>query len=436
MKENVSQLVDQIDELSIPLAIYSKESRVAVFSNQAFSRFTETKTFNDFSELLNQPPERFKTLQFQDGTLCSFSTASFVFLFFLSHANLMGLLSDIPHINRLLLLGKISGKVSHEFNNILTGLLAQLEVAKSQIDYDTFTLLSETAQKAVVLTREIASFSKPSSEEEKIDFSDFCKKLKSWCSLLIPKNIKFEIKTFSVASEFFSNKLKLQQIIFNTILNSVDAIKASGLIVLELDLSKDQLKIVVTDNGEGIAPENIRRVFEPYFTTKAQGIGLGCYVLKEIVTSLGGTIDIKSELQKGTTVTVLIPVKTEKKISSARVLVVDDDDSVREVLKKGLFYSGFDVEAASGHQEALEWVTKKKFDLVLMDIIMPEVGGFETTKMLLEKDKDLAFVVMSGYSPPETLEAFANLGIKTFLQKPFSLDELVLTLKKVLNEKA
>jgi CheY-like chemotaxis protein len=205
--------------------------------------------------------------------------------------------------------------------------------------------------------------------------------------------------------------------------------------------------MTVTDNGKGIPPELLEKIFEPYFSTKKdKGTGLGLATVNSIVKSYGGMIKIKSEIGKGTSVAVCLPIckeggATEQKKETVTVqkgkghiLVVDDEDAVRDVLAMSLRHLGYDVDTAASGDEAIKKVcnAEPQFDLVILDMLMPKMSGDETFFRISDIQPGIRVLAVSGYTSEESVQRILRNGGKGFLQKPFTIEELAKNVKAAL----
>jgi CheY-like chemotaxis protein len=207
------------------------------------------------------------------------------------------------------------------------------------------------------------------------------------------------------------------------------------------------LKISFADQGAGIEKQNLDKIFDPYFTTKKEGRGLGLATTYSIVSRHGGHIAIDSEVGKGTTVTLYLPAYEgeEKTMASAagdcqarrggearrfRIMLMDDEEMVRDVVGEMLDVSGYDVRSVADGVEALELYREAldcgcRFDCVIMDLTIPGgMGGREAVKKLLEMDPDATAIVSSGYAEDPIMAGYGEYGFKGVIAKPFRIEEL------------
>ncbi|MFA7576506.1 MAG: response regulator, partial [Candidatus Muiribacteriota bacterium] len=204
------------------------------------------------------------------------------------------------------------------------------------------------------------------------------------------------------------------------------------------------IKISISDTGEGIDEENIKKIFDPYFTTKEKGTGLGLATVNAIVKNHGGLIKVNSEKKSGTTFEIYFPgVIKELKIlegeteilsidGKGSVLIMDDESDIREVLGLMLSEFGFTAEYAANGEEAIKKYTKDKFKFVMLDITIKNgMGGLETFEKLKEIDPEIKAVVSSGYSKKNISSNYSELGFIGYISKPFTIEELGNIISKI-----
>jgi CheY-like chemotaxis protein len=256
---------------------------------------------------------------------------------------------------------------------------------------------------------------------------------------------------------------QLRQVVNNVIINADQAMQAGGSIRVigenvelgELDvplLEKGKyVKISVEDHGAGIAKENLSKIFDPYFTTKQNGNGLGLATSYSIIKKHKGQITVSSVLGKGTTFTIYLPASEGKVLKQGvkkqellkgdgRILVMDDDEAVRDASKKILTALGYDVVLAQDGKKAIEayqeaMATGKPFHAVIMDLTIPGgMGGKEAVAKLLELDPNARAIVSSGYSNDTVMEQFRKFGFKGVLTKPYRIKDFSETVYRVIKE--
>ncbi len=362
-------------------------------------------------------------------------------------------------------IGTLAGGIAHDFNNSLTAILGNISLAKiytkpGDTIYKVLTEAERASIQARDLTQQLLTFSmggapikKPTSVGDLIRQSvDFCLRgSKARCEYFIDDDL------WAIEAD----ESQISQVIHNLVINASQAMPAGGVIEVEasnvrienpntLPLEPGKyVKIKVRDHGEGIDRADLHRIFEPYFTTKEKGYGLGLATSYSIIKKHDGHIEVESELSKGTTFTIYLPA-TDKKIEekrkkdkpifgSGKVLVMDDDEDIRAVLSMMLEELGYEVHLVQDGEEAIRLYTTEKeagrpFDLVIMDLtIQGGMGGKEALKRLLEIDPQAKAVVSSGYSNDPVMADYSKYGFKGVITKPYSIEELSVVIKRVIN---
>ncbi len=362
-------------------------------------------------------------------------------------------------------LGILAGGIAHDFNNRLAGILMKITLARMNINREdkAFQSLVE-AEEAIArtknLTMQLLTFSQGGAPimktsslkkviEEAVDFSLRGSRIK--CQYSLPDNLRpVEI-----------DEGQMGQVINNLIINTYQAMPKGGFIKVcaentsirdrEVSTLKagDYVKVTIEDQGMGIPKERIHKIFDPYYTTKEKGSGLGLAITYSIIKNHGGYIDVESELGIGSTFSFYIPAShkeiqiNEQKqeglmVGSGRVLLMDDDDDVRDTTGELLKKIGYDVSLARNGDEAIRLYKKANdsgvpFDAVILDLTIPGgMGGKETMTKLLEIDSKVKAIVSSGYSNDQIIFSFREHGFSGVLAKPFEIQELNQTLHDLL----
>lgn len=384
------------------------------------------------------------------------------------------------HAQRLETLGMLSGGMAHDFNNILTGILGHITYLKTILPgqgrhWQSLAAIEEGARKASLLTHEILNFSKIDQSErpQSIELGDLIQRT---CNLLrgaISPEYELSFSIPDSPTRVLSVEGKLAQVLINLVMNARDAISSGGYIRVELDRceetatlqrvfkgsdlsSRVYARLAVSDNGSGISADVLTRVFEPYFSTKKdKGTGLGLAIVDMIVRQYAGAIDIHSRVGEGTTISIYLPIVEEQhgaqpgvgeqpeptrggarrlQGGSERILIVDDEYPVRNVLCLSLEHLGYSVEIAGSGAEALEkYLTPGSFDLVILDMLMPNISGDQLFFRLRAIDPELRVLVISGYSSEQAVSRILENGGLGFVQKPFTIDELARRVRECLD---
>ncbi len=357
-------------------------------------------------------------------------------------------------------IGVLAGGIAHDFNNLLSGILGNIELAaqRSEQDSETATLLDnalKATMRASKLTRQLLTFAKGGAP------------VKEHASLpqLIVESADFVIHGSKVKCEYhFQDGLwkaevdpgQIGQVIQNIIINARQAMPDGGTIAVycdniedaaqeaRLDRNRgDYIRIRIKDSGHGMPWEMAERIFDPYFTTREEGSGLGLAVCYSIVNKHGGFILVDSLPGKGTTFTLYLPAaplarkesvteKTEpiETKKAARIMIMDDEQMIRDVIKAQLSALGHDTIMAGDGVEAIELYQEMEasntpIDLVIMDLTIPGgMGGQEAAEKLLQVDPDAKIIVASGYSEDPVMASYEEYGFCATLAKPIDLTEL------------
>ena len=373
-------------------------------------------------------------------------------------------------------LGTLAGGIAHDFNNMLFIIRGFTELAKrdagegSRISTKLDGVL-KTAERATELVKQILAFSRR-SEQQKIPLQlgavieEAMKILRA--SLPSTLEIRTELQSESTV---LADPTQMHQVLMNLCTNAAHSMQDAGgvlevgladvLIGPEPEASLNVLppgryvELKVKDSGCGIDPSIMDSIYDPFFTSKGpgEGTGLGLSVVHGIVKSQGGTIDVESAPGKGTVFSVLMPVwendraytrVLEDDISPVvhgreRVLVVDDEPLLAEMIQDMLDMLGYDAVLCSSAMEALEIFrlnrSEKPFDLVLTDMTMPDITGADLARMLFELQPDIPVMLTTGFSNEIDEEKARGMGIKGFLMKPLKMEQLATELRKVLEER-
>jgi two-component system cell cycle sensor histidine kinase/response regulator CckA len=373
------------------------------------------------------------------------------------------------HKQRIETLGMLAGGVAHDFNNVLTGVLGHVAFLKHKVDsqgdaYESLLAIEDGALRGADLVKQILMFSRLDSSQspKPVDVEQSSNGVLTLLKSAIPSRIGVSIETLESIPKLMATEAQVNQILINLIINARDAIDGDGSIQVRLggvvpssnqspfNGEKRCIAICVEDTGMGMAPELIERIFEPYFSTKERrGTGLGLSTVHQIVTELGGLIEVQSEVGLGTTFKVFLPALDERAHSEAsvgipnlrrgrgqRILVIDDEDAVRNVLSLSLSHLGYVVDVASSGEEGLARITEtaQPYELVMLDILMPDMAGDKLFEEMRERQIDSPVLVMSGFSSEHVVEKMLKDGARGFIRKPFSIEALSERVEEILND--
>jgi signal transduction histidine kinase/ActR/RegA family two-component response regulator len=366
--------------------------------------------------------------------------------------------------------GILAGGVAHDFNNILTTIIGYSEIISTQMGDDDplkekVKDIFQAGEKAAALTRQLLAFSRKQVMELKVtNLNTIVKNIGKMLGRMIGEDIELELLTGKQIGNIKADIGQVEQILLNLAINARDAMPCGGLLSIETGevLLDEQyarthsgLKpgmyaiLAVADTGEGMAREVQENIFEPFFTTKelGKGTGLGLATVYGIVKQLKGHIYVYSEPEKGSTFKLYFPVITDPVVEKTlqkdtglaygteKILVVDDDASIRRLVFDALEPLGYTLLEASCGNDALELCrkSKEKVDLILSDVIMPGMNGRELIETLKKENPEIKSVLMSGY----TDNIVARQGVLkpgiTFINKPLRPISLANKIRSVLD---
>jgi PAS domain S-box-containing protein len=357
-------------------------------------------------------------------------------------------------------IGRLAGGVAHDFNNMLTAIggytaLALERLGESSPVHEDLDEVRKATERATVLTRQLLAFSrKQVLQPELLNLNGIVVELESMLRPLLGEDVVVTTECDPALGPIEADPSQLQQVVLNLVVNARDAMPGGGRITIETanaDIGEDDpaiepgryVSLTVRDTGEGIDEQTIGRIFEPFFTTKesGKGTGLGLATVYGIVKQSGGYVVVDSELGHGTAFSIFLPRVHEARVAlpaheplavqepdpepeaTETVLLVEDEDVVRRLVKQVLEQSGYAVLEARDGAQALELGRDRPVDLLLTDMVMPKLGGVEVAAALRKVRPELKVLYMSGYA--EGALAPGALGpATTLLEKPFSFATL------------
>ena len=364
-------------------------------------------------------------------------------------------------------LGILAGGIAHDFNNLLTAILGNISIAERFADSDSKDNIHKALKEA-----ENASLRAKSLSQQLLTFASGGLPVKKVISpgSFIKETVDFALKGSNVRCKYSIpddlapvevDEGQIGQVIQNLIINAYQAMPEGGVIkvraeninidskkTLPLKLGR-YVKISIKDSGIGIPKKHISKIFDPYFTTKQTGSGLGLATTYSIIRNHGGHITVNSKVGAGTTFYVYLPA-TDKKVDleidtgkgsllgQGRILIMDDEEIIRNFLCDALRHFGYKVESAINGEEAIKLYKRasglgQPFNAVILDLTVPGgMGGKETVKELLKIDPDANVIVSSGYSKDPIMAEYDKYGFKGVVAKPYNLKELSAVVYKVI----
>ena len=370
--------------------------------------------------------------------------------------------------------GTLAGGVAHDFNNILTGITGFTDLAICQTDQHSslqqdLKEIRQLARRGAELTRQLLTFSRQQVIEPVVlNINNLINNISKMLQRLIGENIHLIIDISDDIGNIKADPGQIEQVLVNLIVNARDAMPNGGDLIISAHnihisdtefvhkiknyLPEKFVHVKVKDTGIGMNKATLERAFEPFYTTKdvGRGTGLGLSTVYGIVEKHSGHIHINSEVGKGTAVSIYFPLVAEKEMAnrqsqqkptaqnSETILLVEDEEMVREVTRRSLEKSGYNVLVASDPAEAEKIFSEKNndIDLLLTDIIMPVHDGMVLYEHLSTLRPALKVVFMSGYTDKQIPHHLSNEEIAPFIQKPFTTEHLNIKIRRVLDNNA
>ncbi len=377
---------------------------------------------------------------------------------------------ELRQAQKLEAVATLAGGVAHDFNNLLQGIQGSSEVllfGKNKDDpiFPVLNRIMAAVKRGGELTRQLLTYSrKIKSEKRPIQLNDQVRQTHQLLQRTIPKMIEIELRLEKDLKMVNADWVQMEQVLMNLVINARDAMPDGGRLVIETanvrlpeklnetrsgSISREGVLLSVSDTGHGMDKATLEQIFEPFFSTKApgKGTGLGLSMVHGIVKNHDGRITCRSTPAKGTCFQIYLPAVEpvlEKKPGvetrayqggNETILLVDDDESIRNTGQERLESAGYRVRTASTGEMALEVYGREaeKIDLVLLDLIMPGMGGARCLRGLLQTDPGIKVAIISGYTPDgQTLQAIKS-STRAYLRKPYTGEQLLTTVRKALD---
>jgi signal transduction histidine kinase/FixJ family two-component response regulator len=370
-------------------------------------------------------------------------------------------------------LANLAGGIAHDFNNILQTILCYMQLsllkAGEITPEHTYKQIEPIIKKGSDLAKQLMAFGRPTESE--IVSLDLNGKIRETLKILdrtIPKMIRIDMALDDDIGRIDADGGQMEQVLMNISINAKDAMPDGGTLTFsnekvrtdrdpflqEINADADEYIVLsVSDTGCGIPESDLPHIFDPFFTTKkkGEGTGLGLSVVYAIIKNHKGFIDCSSRPGEGTTFSIYLPIAgsetTKPKVFELKrneavsggdesILLVDDEETILEVWGELLEGHGYKVVTAVEGEEALRAYADSKFDLVLLDLNMPGMGGLKFFEKLLAVDPRARVVMSSGYSMNGLVKKGFMMGAKAFLPKPYSIDRLLRTIRETLDADA
>jgi two-component system, cell cycle sensor histidine kinase and response regulator CckA len=383
---------------------------------------------------------------------------------------------NLAHAQRMEAIGTLAGGIAHDFNNLLQSILGFTEIVlldkeKDDREFRMLKNVKEAAQTASTLTRQLLTFSRKADKElMPTDLNVVLKHAEELLRRTIPKMIDIELQFANNLFIINSDSTQMEQVMLNLVLNSRDAMPDGGKVIIEtsnitLDdtfckstpgcLPGDYVLLTVTDTGEGMDQETINHIFDPFFTTKesGKGTGLGLAMVFGIVKSHRGHIVCESKPGMGAKFKIYLPAIQKQTLNisadfedtddsslrgSETILVVDDEDTIRVFIAQFLTRFGYTVLSAESGEKALDIYENNKhsISLVMLDLIMPGMGGKHCMKELLQKNPALKVIILSGFTGEDSIALLLEEGARGFVTKPFNIKNILKEIRNTLDSQS
>lgn len=372
-------------------------------------------------------------------------------------------------------IGQLAAGVAHDLNNILSGLVSLPQLLLMQLPAHSplrpsLETIRKSGDHAAQIVQDMLTLSKGGvAAEEVVNLSEILREFvqSPECLRLRDTHPGIVIDT-KIDDQIFNIKgshVHLLKLVMNLVNNGADAIHGKGSITIILKnfytdhppKHNDRLPpgeyvyLAISDTGSGISPDDLKRVFEPFYSKKKmgrKGTGLGMVIVQNTVKDHDGYIFIESEPGSGTTVNLYFPITREEPNIRVKavdkkhiigngetILVVDDTETQRDIARMVLEDLNYSVCTASSGEQAIEFLKRQEVDLILLDMMMPGISGLETTKQILEINPKLQILLASGYSESGMVRESLKLGARQFIQKPYTIEDLGSRVSNLLNEK-
>lgn len=394
---------------------------------------------------------------------------------------LEGFISDVTQYRRLEeqlreaqkmeAVGTLAGGIAHDFNNLLQIIsghseLLEMELAQKGLSFDELGAIRQASNRGADLVKQILTFSRRvEAKFEHVNLNEVAKETEMLLYRTIPKMIEIEMKLEKNVKPVRADSNQVEQMLINLALNAQDAMPAGGKFTIEtrnadldeaqsrewgVKATRDCVLLKVSDTGHGMTRDVQMHIFEPFFTTKglAGGTGLGLATVFGIVKMHGGHVACESEVGKGTTFFIYFPAAeaseeegeevqevTAVEGGTETILVVDDEPLIAGLVKKILEDAGYRVVVASSGKEAVEIYARLRSEiaLVILDLIMPEMGGRQCLERLLKINPQIRALIASGFSVKGEQRAFLDKEAKGMVSKPFNIRDLLRSVRHVLD---
>ncbi len=504
LKENIKKnelILNSISEIGIGVILYKKDligidildANTAVYKLLKIEKEGKVKSYSFITKIIEEIEDKIKNLEnLKDEKIKTIKTnirdlkgnvhyIEFSEFFIEDRAGKIAtaLIRDITEEklfieqilkeDRLKTMGILAGGVAHDFNNILGGLIGNIEIIERIKDPEKIKnytqKLKSIIDRASSIINQILVFSKGKIEQpEALDIYDVTKEVSEIVKRTFKKKINFTIKKISEETTTYADKGQIFHSILNLLINANDAVESTVSPKITVEVGKKKISkkeaqllevkegeyvfVSVEDNGTGIPDEIKDKIFDPFFTTKKKGTGLGLATIKRIIQDFKGNITLDSEIGKGSKFTIYLPyIKAEdikikkekaenlKEAAELRIFIVDDEQDIRAPLAEFLKLKGNIVFTAANGKEFFDKFEDSGVDLILLDMVMPVMDGYEVLERLKFKNNSVPVVIISGYFVQNEDIRKKYPFVKLIIKKPVHFNTLYQTIKEIIEEK-
>jgi PAS domain S-box-containing protein len=369
---------------------------------------------------------------------------------------------ELAQLTRLTSLGRLATQVAHEFNNVLMGIQPMIEVIRRRAGFDAELLritdvIARSVGRGKRVTGDILRFGRPAPPALRlVNVQDVIRQAADEIRPMLPEGIRLELTVDPAPMHANADPAQLAQILINLALNAKDAMHANGGTLTigvrpagQSDIADagNFIHLTVTDTGEGIAAEDLSYIFEPLFTTKRSGTGLGLSVVFQIATAHGGHLSVDSEPGKGTTFHLFIPLVAAESKSDVmkaetaapslrflRILIVEDEEAIGAGLRWSLEAEGIIVRVVGRGADVMPAIAEFRPDLMLLDLSLPDENGQSVYERVSAVHR-LPVIFSSGHALERDIEKLVDHSGTAFLMKPYPSDELLTVIRRLITEK-
>ncbi len=376
---------------------------------------------------------------------------------------------QLQQVQKMESIGTLAGGIAHDFNNILAAILGRASFMKMRISethplFKELDIIEKSANRAAELTAQLLAFARGGKYQTRpLDLNDIVRETCKMLYRTFDKLIEIETDLNDCLPTIEADPSQVHQVIMNLCINARDAMPNGGKLVIKTSVTNiddDDLELqdeamagsyvtlAVTDSGIGMDKAIMQRIFEPFFSTKdkAKGAGLGLASVYGIVKNHGGFINVTSEVKKGSTFRIFFPICGKQEIHEQTlretpqgtdecVLVVDDEDFIRDLAKDILLENGYQVYLAEDGEKAIEMFRLHQHEIavVILDMIMPKMAAGDILLKLRELDPNVRILLSTGYSKDGKAQELLQQGIQGFVQKPYGISDLLTQVRRTID---